>query len=305
MKIKENKGLKYFGIFVLVSLFINLLLAIITKIFNVEFVKPESVVDGPYIFYNINILNYNIPISQTVVNTWVLIFLIWLFLHFATNKLSVKNPGRMQIILEEIYLFVEKSFTAGYGKYKKYFMSFFTALISLIAMSNLSFFLFPFVPLITRGKDGVLEVTPFFRTATADFNTTLGLALVVFVIFVGIIIKQKGLFGFIKELCHPFAVMLPINLIGELAKPINISVRLFGNMIAGLVILTMVYDLDIPNLISKLTGNYLQGPFSVALLWPIFLQLYLDVFVGLLQAFVFTVLSSVYIGQSIGVVEEN
>lgn len=298
MKIKENKFYKIIGIFVVGSLFMNVVLSLIAKVFNIQFFIPTEVIEGPLIFFKIPVGKYTLNITQTIVNTWILIAILGLFFYFSTKNLSVENPSKLQIILEELYKFIENMFVSNYGKYKKTYMPFFTALFSIIAISNLSFFLFPFVPLIIKGNSG-WEITPFFRTSTADINTTVGLAIVVFVIFIGAIIKRKGLLGFIKELCHPFAVMLPINLIGELAKPINISIRLFGNMIAGLVILAMIYGLNIPNLLGNLTHGFLGGPFSMGFVWPIFLQLYLDLFVGLLQAFVFTVLSSVYIEQSL------
>lgn len=295
-KIKENKFFVAIFIFLSFSILTNLILTIISKGFNIDFFIPKEVVEGPLIFYTLNIGHYHLDINQTIVNTWVLILILGLFFYFGTKNLSVENPSKKQIVLEEIYKFVENMFVKNYGEYKRIFMPFFTSLLLIIGISNLSFFLFPFVPLFVKGNDGI-EVTPFFRTATADINTTVGLAIVVLIIFIGAIIRRKGFIGFIKELCQPFIFMFPINLIGELAKPINISIRLFGNMIAGLVILAMIYSLNIPHVFYNLTNGYLDGPFSIAFLWPIFLQLYLDLFVGSLQAFVFTMLSSVYIEQ--------
>lgn len=295
-KIRENKFFVAIFIFLLISFVSNLILNIISKGLNINFFVPEEVVEGPLIFYSLKIGHFHLDINQTIVNTWVLMAILGSFFYFGTKKLSVHNPGKIQIILEEIYRFVEEMFVKNYGEYKRMFMPFFTALLLMIGISNLSFFLFPFVPLFVKGSDGI-EVTPFFRTATADINTTVGLAIVVLIIFIGAIIRRKGFIGFMKELCQPFLLMFPINLVGELAKPINISIRLFGNMIAGLVILAMIYGLNIPHLFYSITNGYLDGPFSIAFLWPIFLQLYLDLFVGSLQAFVFTMLSSVYIEQ--------
>lgn len=128
-------------------------------------------------------------------------------------------------------------------------------------------------------------------------NTTIGIALVVFVVFVGAAIYRSGLLGFIKELCHPIILMLPLNIISELAKPINISMRLFGNMFAGIVIMALVYGLVLPDAFSHISSNTLKGGLTFAVAWPNVLQIYLDFFIGILQAFIFTVLSSAYIKQ--------
>ena len=81
--------------------------------------------------------------------------------------------------------------------------------------------------------------------------------------------------------------MLPINIVGEISKPLNTSMRLFGNMFAGLIIVGLLYSL-------------VRGQFSFSIGWAGILQLYFDGFVGMIQAFVFTVLSSVYVGEVLG-----
>lgn len=294
----KNKKLQLFIGFILISIIINITLSIIAKIFNINFFVSNEIGQGSYILYQFHVGNHLINITQTIVNTWAIMLVITLVLYFGTKNLSVTNPGKMQVILESLYLFIEKQFLSSFGSKKKKFMPFFAALFLLIAFANLSFFLFPFVPLFIR-EGGVLKIVPFFRTFTADLNSNVAYAFIVTIMFIGIAIKKRGILGYIKELSQPFAVMLPINLLGELAKPVNITVRLFGNMVAGLVILGMIYALNLPNIIHHLTNGSLSGPFSLAVIWPIFLQLYMDLFVGVLQAFVFTVLASVYIGQSI------
>ena len=81
--------------------------------------------------------------------------------------------------------------------------------------------------------------------------------------------------------------------------------RLFGNMLAGLVIVGLLYSLVGHQLFQTVTNNLLKGNFSFAVGWTIILQLYLDLFIGIVQAFVFTVLSSVYIGEGLGEEEES
>ncbi|WP_231501471.1 F0F1 ATP synthase subunit A [Oceanivirga salmonicida] len=290
--------LKKIGILFGITLVVNFALAIITTVFPIEFIKPESIIEGAKIFYTLHVANFNIYINQTVVNTWVLMVLITTILYFGTKKLSIHNPSTIQLILEEYYRFIETQFLANYRKYKRTFMPMFSALFSFILFANLSVFLFPFVMMIER-HNGHISVVPFFRPATADINTTLGLALVVTVVFVGCGIKREGVLGVLRSLCKPFIFMFPINLIGELAKPINISMRLLGNMFAGIVIVGLLYSISFDNVLSSWTNNLLKGSFSFAVGWPAILQLYLDLFIGTLQAFVFTILSSVYVEQAL------
>lgn len=293
---KKKSFIKIIGIFVLFMVVVNLLLSLIQTFLPINFEKPHSIIEIPEIFFSFKIGNYLINITQTVINTWVIMILIILILFLGTRNLSVENPGFFQLILEEYYHFINKSFLEGYGKYKKMFMPFFSAMFSLILFLNISIFIFPYVPMFKFEGNNIL-IKPFFRTATADMNTTIGLALVVFIIFIGAAVYRMGILGFIHELSQPFFLMLPINIIGEIAKPINIAMRLFGNMFAGLVIVALLYSLSIDNFFEIITFNHLKGDFAFTIGWPGMLQVYLDFFIGILQAFVFTVLSSVYIKQ--------
>lgn len=293
---KKNGFLKVVFMIIILMLVSNLILSLISTFLPVSFVKPHSIIEAPEIMFSLPIGGYILNINQTIVNTWVIMVILIAVLILGTRKLSVENPGFFQLLLEEYYHFIENSFVYGFGEYKSKFMGFFSAMFSMLLLTNISMFLFPFVLMWKREEHGIM-FKPFFRTATADLNTTVGLAAVVFVIFVTIAFIKKGFLGFMKELCQPFFLMFPINVIGEFAKPINISMRLFGNMFAGLVIMALIYGLGVKDALPKLTNNILKGSFTFAIGWPNLLQLYLDLFVGIIQAFVFTVLSSVYIRQ--------
>ncbi|SQA13343.1 F-ATPase subunit 6 [Streptobacillus moniliformis] len=294
---KKKNLLKWIGLMVLMLVGVNLFLSIISTVFPITFQKPHDIIEPPEIFFSIPVGRYILNINQTIMNTWVVMIIIIFILIKGTRNISVENPGFFQLVLEEYYNFINNSFLEGLGKYKEKFAGFFSALFSMIAFLNVSMFLFPFAIIWKKNEHGLIFVKPFFRTATADMNTTVGLALVVFVIFLGAAIYRMGVLGFIKELSQPFVFMLPINIIGEFAKPINIAMRLFGNMFAGLVIMSLVYGLAVKDVFPSLTNNILKGSFSFAVGWPNILQIYLDFFIGILQAFVFTVLSSVYIKQ--------
>jgi len=126
-----------------------------------------------------------------------------------------------------------------------------------------------------------LGVLPHLGEPTSDLNTTLSLGLMGFVISHYAGIRKKGLKRYLKGYCEPLFFMLPLNIIGELAKVISISFRLFGNIMGGDIIVLVV--------------TYLV--FSLVL--PPFLNAFFFIFIGAIQAFVFTMLTLVYISVQV------
>lgn len=122
-----------------------------------------------------------------------------------------------------------------------------------------------------------IGIVPHFEEPTKDLNTPLSLGILGFVIAHYVGIKTKGLKAYFAEYLTPFFFMLPLNLIGELAKIVSISFRLFGNIMGGSIIILVV--------------SYL----TYSLLLPPFLYAFFGLFIGAIQAFVFTMLTVVYI----------
>lgn len=119
------------------------------------------------------------------------------------------------------------------------------------------------------------------RPPTADLSVTMALALsTFFIVHLGGIVSQRG--AYFKEYLQPAPIFLPLNIIGELSKPISLSFRLFGNILGGLIILKLIYAMV---------------PTALTVLLPDILHLYFDLFAGALQAFIFTVLSMTFIQQ--------
>lgn len=148
----------------------------------------------------------------------------------------------------------------------------------------------------------------FFKVVpTTDPNATMGMALTVFALMIFFSIQQKGLMGFIKELTmHPFhsgkwyidIFLIPINLILEsvslIAKPISLGLRLFGNLYAGEMIFILIALMFSAGLVLGIGGFFMQ------LGWAIF-----HILVITLQAFVFMVLTTVYMAMAHDVEEQH
>jgi F-type H+-transporting ATPase subunit a len=126
-----------------------------------------------------------------------------------------------------------------------------------------------------------LGILPHLEEPTKDLNTPLGLGLMGFCIAHYAGIKTKGFKHYLKEYCEPIFFMAPLNIIGEMAKVVSISFRLFGNIMGGSIIILVV---------SYLTYSVLLPPF---------LNAFFGLFVGTIQAFVFTMLTIVYISVQV------
>lgn len=213
---------------------------------------------GPEIIWVIPIGD-GIAVTQTVTTTWFIMGLLILGAFLLTRKMSLvpsKKQAVAEILVDGIYNLTETTM----GKKFKHFAPYVGTLLLFVGIANIS---------------GLLGLRP----PTADLNTTLGLALMTFIIIHFTGVKSKGLGGYLKGFLDPMPFLLPLNIMGELATPISLSFRLFGNIVGGLIIMTLVY-------------NALG---SLAVLVPAVLHAYFDLFAGLLQSFIFAMLTMVFV----------
>lgn len=227
---------------------------------------------GPYIFYE---TSFGLKITETLVVSWIIIAVLIAASYLLTRHLE-KVPKGIQNVLEMlvggIYDMVENTM----GKNRVSFAPYMGSLMLYLAFANLA------------------GLTGFLRPPTADLNTTFGLALITFFMchFNGI--KSKGMGTYLKGFTEPFFLLTPINVIGEIANPISLSFRLFGNVVGGMIIMSLVYG-ALAGLSTTLFGlNFPILEFG----FPVVLHMYFDVFSGLLQTFIFAMLSMVYISGS-------
>jgi F-type H+-transporting ATPase subunit a len=196
---------------------------------------------------------------EVIVMTWIVMAIIILFGYLATRKRST-IPGSFQIFGElfalKLYELCEDALGA---KMAKTYAPLITTLFLFLLLCNW------------------IGIIPHMEEPTKDLNTTLSLGVLGFVVAHYVGIKSKGLKAYLKEYCEPMFFMAPLNVISELAKIVSISFRLFGNIMGGAIIILVV---------SYLCYNVLLPPFLYA---------FFGLFVGAIQAFVFTMLTVVYI----------
>ena len=195
--------------------------------------------------------------------TWIVIALLLFFGYMATRQRHI-FPHRLQVVGELIIGQFYSLTESALGKEKaKTYAPLIVALFMFLLFSNW------------------IGAVPHMSEPTTDLNTPLSLGLMGFVLAHYAGIRSKGFKGYIKTYFEPIVFMLPMNLIGELAKVISISFRLFGNMMGGSIIILVV--------------SYL----TYSLVLPPFLYAFFSFFIGSIQAFVFTMLTIVYIAVQV------
>ena len=144
-----------------------------------------------------------------------------------------------------------------------------------------------------------------FSSPTADLNSTLALALVTFVVVQIYAFRNRGFLGYFKHYLEPFPILAPINVIEELSKPVTLSFRLFGNILAGEVMLLVLLFFGGGFLLA--IGQFFQGHPLVGLLGIVgellififdVIWIAFSIFIGAIQAFIFTMLTIAYLGQA-------
>lgn len=217
-------------------------------------------------------------LSETVVTTWLIMIGLTVMSFLLTRNLQKVPTTKTQVFLEFAVSGIQKlvTDTMGENTVKKMpnIVPYIGSLFLFFACSNLI---------------GLLG----FRSPTTDLDTTFAWAIMTFIMIYYSGIKFHGL-KYFKGLLEPLPLLLPLNIIGELAKPISLSFRPFGNILGGAVIMNLLYEF----LAYVSTGVIgLSIPIGQFLI-PVPLHLYFDLFSGILQSFIFIMLTMVFVGNA-------
>ena len=286
-------------------------------------------VDGAFIYFTIPIFG-GINITQTTVSHLIVtIFLCTLSVML--GKRLKKRPDGLQVMVEKGVMMLQGMVAESMGAHNIHW----TPFIGTIFLSSLC--------------GSFIGLTGFFRSSTADLSCTLVWALMVSVIIWYNNIKNNGFVGWLKGFTEPIVVMTPMNIIGEIAQPVSMAFRHFGNLAGGGVITSLIYaSLSLgsaavinlvtasgwlPSVILLVVGGALlflwkKNAKTIALVFgilsavigiagmlhvtgifpdfpfltygiPAVLSCYFDIFSGFVQAYVFTLLTMVYIAGSL------
>lgn len=225
---------------------------------------------GAKAYASYELFGQELYITTTHITTLIVMAVLIAFA-FAANQAIKKAdpnevPGPFLNVIELLVEMLDNLVNSNMGaKHGPKFANYVGTIACFILLSNVS---------------GLLGLRP----PTADFGVTLPLALITWVMIQFNGFKYKKM-GKIKALFEPIPVFFPINLISEFSTPVSMSLRLFGNVLSGSVMMALIYGLL---------------PKVATLIWPAALHAYLDVFSGAIQTFVFMMLTMVFIADAIG-----
>lgn len=208
----------------------------------------------------LNLFGQELYITTTHVSILIVCVLLIVFAAVVRSKLkdTEGKPGALQNIAEFIVESLDKMVVTSMDKHAGKFQNYIGTLFIFILISNIS---------------GLLGLRP----PTADYGVTFPLGVITFFIIQYNNVKYNKV-GAFTGLFKPLPFLFPINLIGEIAVPFSLSLRLFGNILSGTVMMALIYGL-----LSK-----------IAIGWPGFLHIYFDIFSGCIQAYVFCMLTMVF-----------
>lgn len=238
-------------------------------------------VNGPKIVFTIPIFG-GINVTETVVNSWYIMAFIVIMSIYLTHGLRVKKPSKKQVVAEKLYLMIHNLVTDVMGKKFENFVPYIGALFTLSILGSLS---------------SLLGMRPL----TADLSTTLGWALITFMMVQITNIRTNGFLGYLKSFTQPVALLTPLNLISEVANPISMAFRHFGNVASGVVITSLVYSAlaALSNFVLGFIPNdFIKSIpiFQVGL--PAILSIYFDLFTSFLQAYIISMLTMVFVSSA-------
>ncbi|MGE4271764.1 MAG: F0F1 ATP synthase subunit A [Desulfitobacterium sp.] len=227
--------------------------------------------------------------GKTLVMTWIVMAIILVFVLSGVRHLTSGKPGKMQNVLEWIIDFVRKliSDNMDYEKGKP-LLGYLVTLILFVFFSNM----FGLIPNFTFGLLHNVEFAHLnhifagaaLMSPTADINTTLALAIMTMILVIYMGIKHKGAHYF-HHFVEPHPVFSIIHVVDLLSKPMTLAFRLFGNIYAGEVLISVIL---------MLPGIWVLGGVLPDAIWLAF-----SVFIGAIQSYVFTVLTTAYVAQAV------
>lgn len=200
-----------------------------------------------------------VVITTTVVNTWIIMAVLFAVVFLLTRRLSDKPKGA-QALLEVVIEFFYSIIDTGMGKDGRKYLPIVGALFTFIAFLNLSWFIPDMVP------------------PTTDLMTTAALGVTALLIVHVMGIREKGLGGYLHHFAEPTPIMLPMNLLEEVVRPFSLAIRLFGNMFGEKMVVTILFILA-----PIVAPTPVMG---------------LGILMGFIQAYIFTLLTVTYLASA-------
>jgi len=202
-----------------------------------------------------------IDVMESVAVTWIIMAIMMVASLILVHGLKVRNISKKQAALESGMSFIYDFFEGLLGKEGKAYIPYLITVVIYIGIANMI---------------GLLG----FKSPTKDLNVTVSLAVMSIVLVEVAGIRKKGVKGWIKSFAEPIAIIAPINVLELFIRPLSLCMRLFGNVLGAIVVMALIKHL-------------------LPLIVPLPFSFYFDIFDGVIQAYVFVFLTSLYIKEAI------
>ena len=200
-----------------------------------------------------------VTIPQGVYISWgIMAFLVLISIWF-TRHMEVVPTKKRQVIIESFIGMLYNMLYGILGEHGKRYIPYLLTVMMYLGVANMI---------------GLFGITP----PTKDLNVTLGLALMSIVLVQYASIRQKGVGGWMKSFTQPVAIVTPLNVLELAIKPLSLCMRLFGNVLGAFIIMELI-------------------KMVIPVVFPLACSMFFDIFDGLLQAYVFVFLTSLYIQE--------
>jgi F-type H+-transporting ATPase subunit a len=202
-----------------------------------------------------------IPVTESVVVTWIIMAVLTLAAFLLTRNLKIDHISKRQAFVEMVVTKLTDMVEGMVGEEGRRYVPYLTTVLLYIGVSNII------------GLFG-------FKSPTKDLNVTMALAIMSIILVEAAGIYHKGVKKWLHKFVEPVAIVTPINILEVVTRPLSLCMRLFGNVLGAFVIMELL-KMVVPVVI------------------PAVFSLYFDLFDGLLQAYVFVFLTSLYISEAI------
>ena len=202
-----------------------------------------------------------IPVAESVVVTWLIMAVFLVLMLVMTRDLRVHNITKRQAALETFVTFIQNLTRSFVGEHGEGFVSYLSTILIFVGVANIV---------------GIFGLKP----PTKDLNVPAALAFMSIALIEAASFRSKGAKGFLKSFAQPSPVMVPINLMEIVTRPLSLCMRLFGNVLGAFVIMKLL-ELFVPAVL------------------PAICSLYFDFFDGLIQAYIFVFLTGLFIREAI------
>ena len=245
-------------------------------------------VDEELVLWHLGSMSFH---GKTLIMTWIAMAAMLIFCLMGVRHLTSGKPGKMQNVLEWIVDFVSNLVSDNMDTEKgRPILGYLLTLIMFVFFSNmlglfpnLTFNLLEHFHIEFAHLDKIFE-GPTLMSPTADVNTTMALALLTILLVIGLGVKHKGLHYF-HHFIEPYPIFSIIHIIDMISKPMTLAFRLFGNIFAGEILIKVIL--------------MLPGIWVLPGIFPMTIWLAFSMFIGAIQAYVFTVLTTAYVSQAV------